>query len=453
MRMLRRQWRRLRFFVRSQWPRRHDLLPKSLFGRSFLIIVTPMAILQLVLAFVFYERHWETVTRRLANALANEVQVLTVLMAGQASDDYIPRQVQSLAGIMEIQLSLSAGADITSNRSYNKTERLVEKALQEHLLYPVNIDIDRDAKQLNIWIPWGERVLRIQASQERVLSSTTYIFILWMVGTAVLVVTISVLFMRNQVKPLKQLAKVADDVGRGIDLPALRPSGALEVRQVTVAFNRMRDRLQRQVTGRMEILRNVSHDLRTPLTRMRLIIAGLPLGQQQNDLRQEISEMNQMIEGYLAFVRGEAEETLQPIFLNDWLQEMAQSFSLPDRMIKVRQPKQSVQFSIRPQAVRRAVGNLLTNALRYGQQVRLSAQIKSDEVWIVVEDDGPGIPADKRANVFQPFQRLEPSRNQATGGYGLGMTIALDLIRQHGGDILLSESVLGGLKATIKLPR
>ncbi|MBU3655826.1 MAG: hypothetical protein FGM23_05655, partial [Alphaproteobacteria bacterium] len=175
--MLRRQWRRLRFFVRSQWPRRHDLLPKSLFGRSFLIIVTPMAILQLVLAFVFYERHWETVTRRLANALANEVQVLTVLMAGQASDDYIPRQVQSLAGIMEIQLSLSAGADITSNRSYNKTERLVEKALQAHLLYPVNIDIDRDAKQLNIWIPWGERVLRIQASQERVLSSTTYIFI------------------------------------------------------------------------------------------------------------------------------------------------------------------------------------------------------------------------------------------------------------------------------------
>lgn len=453
MRILRRQWRRLRFFVRSQWPRRHDLLPKSLFGRSFLIIVTPMAILQLVLAFVFYERHWETVTRRLANALANEVQVLTVLMAGQASDDYIPRQVQSLAGIMEIQLSLSAGADITSNRSYNKTERLVEKALQAHLLYPVNIDIDRDAKQLNIWIPWGERVLRIQASQERVLSSTTYIFILWMVGTAVLVVTISVLFMRNQVKPLKQLAKVADDVGRGIDLPALRPSGALEVRQVTVAFNRMRDRLQRQVTGRMEILRNVSHDLRTPLTRMRLIIAGLPSGQQQNDLRQEISEMNQMIEGYLAFVRGEAEETLQPIFLNDWLQEMAQSFSLPDRMIKVRQPKQSVQFSIRPQAVRRAVGNLLTNALRYGQQVRLSAQVKSDEVWIVVEDDGPGIPADKRANVFQPFQRLEPSRNQATGGYGLGMTIALDLIRQHGGDILLSESVLGGLKATIKLPR
>jgi two-component system osmolarity sensor histidine kinase EnvZ len=269
----------------------------------------------------------------------------------------------------------------------------------------------------------------------------------------VLVVTISVLFMRNQVKPLKQLAKVADDVGRGIDLPALRPSGALEVRQVTVAFNRMRDRLQRQVTGRMEILRNVSHDLRTPLTRMRLIIAGLPAGQMQDDLRQELSEMNQMIEGYLAFVRGDAEETLQTISLNDWLQEMAHSFSLPDRMIKVRQPRQSVQFSIRPQAVRRAIGNLLTNAMRYGQQVRLSAQVKSDEVWIVVEDDGPGIPADQRASVFRPFQRLEPSRNQATGGYGLGMTIALDLIRQHGGDILLSESVLGGLKATIKLPR
>lgn len=453
MRMPRRLLRRLRFFIHSKWPRRHDLLPKSLFGRSFLIIVAPMAVLQLVLAFVFYERHWETVTRRLTNALANEVRVITVLMAGQANTDYIPRQVQSLAGVMEMQLSLSAGGELAINQSYNKTERLLEKALHETLLYPLHIEINRDAKQLNIWIPWGERVLQVQVNQERVLSSTTYIFILWMVGTAVLVVTISVLFMRNQVKPLKQLAKVADDVGRGIDLPALRPSGALEVRQVTVAFNRMRDRLQRQVTGRMEILRNVSHDLRTPLTRMRLIIAGLPAGQMQDDLRQELSEMNQMIEGYLAFVRGDAEETLQTISLNEWLQEMAHSFSLPDRVIKVRQPRQSVQFSIRPQAVRRAVGNLLTNAMRYGQQVRLSAQVKSDEVWIVVEDDGPGIPADQRASVFRPFQRLEPSRNQATGGYGLGMTIALDLIRQHGGDILLSESVLGGLKATIKLPR
>jgi len=445
--------RQLRVIVRSKWPRRHDLLPKSLFGRSFLIIVAPMAILQLVLAFVFYERHWETVTRRLANALANEMQVITMLMGGQSNNDYIPRQVQLLAGVMEMQLSLSVGGDLEIHHHYNKTERLLEQALHENLLYPLNIQINRGAKQLTLWLPWGERVLQVQVSQERILSSTTYIFILWMVGTAVLVVTISVLFMRNQVKPLKQLATVTDSVGRGMDLPALRPSGALEVRQVTVAFNRMRDRLQRQVTGRMEILRNVSHDLRTPLTRMRLLIANLPADQLQQDLRQEIQEMNQMIEGYLAFVRGDAEEGLQTLALNDWLQETAQAFGLPDCAIRVRLPKHAVSFSVRPQSLRRAVGNLLTNALRYGNQVRLSAQIKSDEVWIVVEDDGPGIAADQRASVFRPFQRLEPSRNQATGGYGLGMTIALDLVRQQGGDITLSESVLGGLKATVKVPR
>jgi two-component system osmolarity sensor histidine kinase EnvZ len=473
--MNRRTLRRLRLYIKTRWPRRHDLLPKSLFGRSFLIIVAPMVILQLLLVFLFYERHWESVTLRLADALANEVQLVTVLLDNNPNRDYIPRKIRDLSAVMEIELSLQdGGIEVTQRPPSRRIEKLLVEALHENLLYPLNVQLT-DGRIL-IWLPWGNRILLLQASQKRLLSATTYIFILWMLGTAVLVVTIAVLFMRNQVRPLKKLAKLADDVGRGnltggnlaastldaddadhYPAPPFHPSGALEVRQVAIAFNRMHDRLRRQMVGRLEMLRNVSHDLRTPLTRMRLMIAQVHDQPLQQDLRQEIREMNQMIEGYLAFVRGEADEALEQVELTNWLQDLvpllAQSDRFPKDGLQLRLPKKPLTAAIRVQAVRRVLANLIDNSMRYSQQICVSLQAKQEEFWLVVEDDGPGIPPQQRDSVFQPFKRLEGSRNPATGGYGLGLTIALDLVRQHGGNMVLGDAVLGGLKVVVKLPR
>jgi two-component system osmolarity sensor histidine kinase EnvZ len=274
---------------------------------------------------------------------------------------------------------------------------------------------------------------------------------MWMVGTAVVLLAVAVVFLRNQIRPIQRLAQAAEAFGKGREVGDFRPSGATEVRQASAAFLAMRERILRQIGQRTEMLAGVSHDLRTPLTRMKLQLALLGLRPEVAELKRDVAEMEKMIAGYLAFARGQESEatvaTDLPALLNDVVATMRRHGG--DIRLK---SGSDITVPIRPNAFRRCLVNLIENALRHGRRVEVSAVRRGGAVEIAIDDDGPGVPADRREDVFRPFYRLDESRNPATGGVGLGLTIARDVIRGHGGEIELGTAPIGGLRALLRLP-
>jgi two-component system osmolarity sensor histidine kinase EnvZ len=273
-----------------------------------------------------------------------------------------------------------------------------------------------------------------------------------MIGTALLLLGIATIFMRNQVRSVRKLASAADGFGKGRDIPDIKPEGAVEVRQAAIAFNLMRERLKRQIDQRTEMLAGVSHDLRTPLTRMKLQLAIMEGTDGTSELAEDVSDMERMIEGYLHFARGEGSEAVQEVPLDAALRDLAGRFLREGREVRLDEPLAALVLRCRPNALDRALTNLIGNACRYGKQVAVAIRRREENVEIIVDDDGPGIPAAQRETVFRAFTRLESSRNPKTGGMGLGLTIARDIVRGHGGDIALEDSPLGGLRARVRLP-
>ena len=431
------------------------ILPRSLFGRSVLILVTPLILVQAVATWVFYDRLWDTVVRRLASAAAGDI-ALTIdarsLTAGHQT------QLFDLAhGSTEFSFQLLPGAQLP-DRPPAPTGSLIERhltnALAERVGRPFQIDEASQADQhvIDIAIQLPDGVLDVAVPRSRVLIGAPYIFILWMFGTALISFWLATTFLRNQVRSLRRLADAAEAFGKGRDVPNFKPEGATEVRQAAAAFLIMRERLQRQISQRTEMLAGVSHDLRTPLTRMKLELELLGDAEEVQGLRGDVSEMQQMIEGYLAFARGEGNE--QPIVLDlvEFLQEAVATSRRGGTEISLISPKE-LHVPIRRDAFRRCLMNLIGNANRYGGHVWLTVVPTQGTVEMMIDDDGPGIPEALREAVFRPFFRLESSRNQATGGIGLGLTIARDIMLSHGGDLKLETSPQGGLRARLILPR
>jgi two-component system osmolarity sensor histidine kinase EnvZ len=295
-----------------------------------------------------------------------------------------------------------------------------------------------------------EGVLDVRASRKRLYSPTTTIFVLWMVCTSILLLVVATLFTRNQVRAVKRLARAADAFGKGRPAPDFKPEGALEVRQAGAAFALMRDRLKRQIDQRTEMLAGVSHDLRTPLTRMKLQLAMMR-GAEIADLVDDVSEMERMIEGYLAFARGEGAEASVPADLVVIVEEVVARLRRDGGAITIAGDS-SVVLPLKSDAMSRCLTNLIGNAVRYAKQCRVTIGHVDDRAEVMIDDDGPGIAPDQREAVFKPFYRVEGSRNPKTGGVGLGLTIALDVARGHGGTILLQESPMGGLRVRLMLP-
>jgi two-component system osmolarity sensor histidine kinase EnvZ len=291
----------------------------------------------------------------------------------------------------------------------------------------------------------------VLVSRKRIFSSTTYLVYFWAVGTAILLVAVALVFMRNQVRPIRRLAVAAERFGKGQDVPAFKPEGATEVRQASAAFIQMRERIKRQIEQRTAMLAGVSHDLRTPLTRMKLELAMLGDSPDVASLKQDVQQMERMIEGYLAFARGEGREDVQPVDLGELLRKLAADFRREGAEVDLH-VEQPVTLSLRREAIRRCLTNLIGNAHRYGGAVSVRVGKRRGGVEVLVDDDGPGVPPDKREEVFKPFVRLDSSRNFDTGGTGLGLTIARDVARGHGGDLTLDESPTGGLRARLWLP-
>ncbi|MFA7429155.1 MAG: ATP-binding protein [Rhodospirillaceae bacterium] len=434
------------------------IIPRGLLGRALLILVIPVVVLQVVTAVVFFDRHWETVMRRLANSIAGDISaVLTLLGRNPWPEDQI--WILELARAhMDLTISIEPGAILPNAErprfGSDTIERAMSDALEERVRRPFAIDVGFLDRELTIHLQLPDGVMKIIAPRKRLFSSTTYLFVMWMVGTSLVLIGIAAWFMSKQVRSILRLAASADRFGKGRDVPPIKPEGAREVRQAAEAFNVMRERIQRQIAQRTEMLAGVSHDLRTPLTRMKLQLAMMGDGPDIHDLSEDIVEMERMIEGYLAFARGDGHEKVASADLAALVETVANRFRRNDGAVETEGTLGGeVMVPIRHNALDRALSNLLGNALRYAHRVRVAVRPGPDAVEVWVEDDGPGIPATRREDVFRAFTRLDPSRNPKTGGTGLGLTITRDIVRGHGGEITLGDSAdLGGLKVVVRLP-
>jgi two-component system osmolarity sensor histidine kinase EnvZ len=334
----------------------------------------------------------------------------------------------------------------------NLVDRQLARALEDRVQRPFIIDSRSLEKFIEIHVQLAEGVLHVVVSRRRLFSSTTYVFLLWMVGTSLALLAVATLFMRNQVKPIRRLAQAADDFGKGREVADFRAEGATEVALAGQAFNQMRSRIRRQIVQRTEMLAGVSHDLRTPLTRMKLQLAMMGEGSDIGDLQRDVDDMERMIGAYLAFARGEGLEAPTPTDLVELVSEAASGARRQGADIALVLPARSIVVPLRRDAFRRTLDNVIGNAQRYAGRIDVTLALKPRHVEILVDDDGPGIPAGAREDVFKPFFRLEQSRNQETGGTGLGLTIARDIMRSHGGDLVLTDAPGGGLRALLRLP-
>lgn len=429
-------------------------IPRTLLSRSLLIIVSPLVLLQVVSTWVFYDRHYDTITKRLSEGLAGDIAVV-IELANRDSSDVQRAQVFRLARrSLALDVTLDKGAFLPGDAKspgYGILNRKLNKALGERFGYPFIIDTASLEEQVKIDVQLPDGVLRVLVSRKRLFSSTTYIFIMWMVGTSIILFGVAVFFMRKQVTPIQRLAQAAESFGKGRDVEGFKPEGAAEVRQASAAFLQMRSRIKRQVQQRTDMLSGVSHDLRTPLTRMKLQLAMFDPSNDVEDLKSDITEMERMVEGYLAFARGEGTEQPQPTEVMSLLRDVVAQTRREGGVIDLH-TEEDIILPLRQEATRRCFTNLLANAQRYGKHVAVRAGQRNQAVEITVDDDGPGIPPERRKDVFKPFFRLDESRNQETGGVGLGLTIARDVVHSHGGVMSLDAAPGGGLRVKVRLP-
>jgi two-component system, OmpR family, osmolarity sensor histidine kinase EnvZ len=428
-------------------------LPRSLWGRSLLIIILPLVITQILATWFFYDRVWDTVARRLSSAVAAEI---SFTLSSLAYADNAGERQQILVRATDVtELFYGFRAGETLPRGMQATtgghvEEQLAQAMAERVGRPFQIDADFDPRDLLVSVELPDGVMQVAVPRKRLSTPTTYIFVLWMVGSSLVLLAIASVFMRNQVKSLRRLATTAEAFGKGRDVPNFKPEGATEVRQVARAFIKMRDRIQRQITQRTEMLAGVSHDLRTPLTRMRLALELMPDDPSVGDLKADVTEMQRMVQGYLDFARGEGEEEPRETDIVLLIQELISSTQRDGPPIFAALPDHYVLL-LRPDATRRCAANLIGNARRYGKHVWVTGIETRDGFDLLVDDDGPGIPAAQREDVFRPFHRLDAARNPNTGGLGLGLTIARDLVRGQGGDVTLEDSPQGGLRVRLHL--
>ena len=434
-----------------------NYLPKTLFGRMLSIILVPMILVQVITVFIFYERHWDTVTRHMAGQLAADISLLADRL-GETADEATFELIQQTGWqyfSFPVQYNAEAefpGRNVNPPASY--AEEVLRYELGVRLRQEWHADLESDPHLVFVDLALDPGVLRIYASRKRIFSSTSWTFFGWTLGSSILLFAIALLFMRGQVRPILRLANAARALGLGRQAPDYRLEGAREVRLAGRAFQAMRHRIMRQLNERTEMLAGVSHDLRTPLTRIRLQLELMENREDAGAIRSDLAEMEGMIDAYLSFAAGEGEEPTEETDLQTMLDRMITqtrnthafdiSFDAPSPPLPI--------FPLRRKAIRRAFENVISNALAYSKQARVTASYRNDEVTITFDDNGAGIPAERRADALRPFVRLETSRNRQTGGTGLGLSITSDIVMGHGGDLTLDDSPLGGLRVIIKLP-
>ena len=434
--------------------RLRDITPKSLFGRMLAIILVPIILVQIISVIIFYERHWDWVSRHMSKNLAKDVGLLIDELGTEPSKDQRALSAIRARQYFDIIFYWLEGGILQPNQIIEPQFKNFRNSLQARIKEPFYLSTLENSRQFYVDIQLGNGIVRMHIDDKRLFVPTALTFIMWSIGASVILFSIAIIFLRGQVRPILRLANAARQIGFGRDVDSFSVEGATEVRIAGRAFQAMRHRINKQISERTALLAGVSHDLKTPITRMRLQLAIMEI---QNDTKiefeKELKELEEMIDGYLEFARDDREEQMVDASLFKLLQQASKTSDPTGDKINILPPNNNIPvFPVQVQSIRRALINLLTNAIRYAGKATAQIQIFDDHSEIIIDDNGPGIPRDKRAEVILPFTRLENSRNSKTGGTGLGLSIAKNSALNHGGELILEDSPLGGLRVRLLLP-
>ena len=425
------------------------IIPSSLLGRSLIIVFIPIISLVILTTLVFYQTSWNIISKRLTQSVAADISVLIKLIDDDLQNKAIQIAKEDFKMIVEYKINTNLNPLSFKSQRGILSKRLKQslKNLNKPNIYDVS-NLDKGAK---IAIQLDNDLLIITVDKDRLYSESAFVFLLWMFFASFVLLILAYYFMKGQIRPLKRLAIIAETFGRGLDAPELKGSGSLEIRQTTNAFNQMRTRIKRFLKQRTNMLAGVSHDLRTPLTRMKLQLSLMKDDSARKELESDIKEMTAMLNSYVSFVRGETPETIENINLKILISSLCKSNVSKDHEITEKYLKK-IETSGKPVQIKRVIQNIIDNSKRYSSKIHIEVDGNDEECFINISDNGPGIPEKNYEDVFKPFFTLDPSRNKLKGESGLGMTIARDIIRSHGGEVKLSKSNMGGLKTTIDLP-
>jgi two-component system osmolarity sensor histidine kinase EnvZ len=434
------------------------MMPKSLFGRAVILIIAPMALLQTILVFIFLDRHLSDITRRFAGGIAGE----TALLADAYDKQDDPADFNQLNAMVSRHLGLIA--TIEPKRSlpappilgpFSVVRRQVTNDLAERLGRVPLVYSSDDPTYIEIFVELDKGVLHVLAPRARLRTATTNLLLYWMMGLTIMLVGVAILFLRNQIRPIVRLTVAAENFGRGVDDIDFKPTGATEIRRAGAAFIEMRQRIRRQIEQRTTMLAAVSHDLRTPLTRIKLELEMMPQSAEVDDIKADVAEIEHMVRDYLAFTQDQTIEESAPQDLVPFLNDLCESTGRHGQAVSLRiaavKPGDLV-IRFRRNALKRCLSNLLDNAKRYARTIAVHVSTKDGLIVIAVEDDGPGIADDLIETAMSPFSRLDPARDPNKANVGLGLAISRDIARSHGGDLILDRSALGGLRAQVQLP-
>ena len=432
-----------------------DLFPKTFFGRSLAIILIPVLILQCVLIYVFYERHWDDVGRRLALATGGQISfIIDNINVNNLSEIEIEKLFDKAESSFLIKSSLNNKNSLESVTQHKVTTLLdntLYQSLRERIKYPYKFDTKSVKNKVIIYVELKSYgVFKFEVARKTLYSSTIEVFMGWMLFTAVLLVALALHFMNQQIKPLRNIMLAAEEFGKGNNNFILKPKGAYELRLLSDVFIKMRERIKNQISQRTQMLAGIGHDLRTPLTRMKLQIALLKDKNAIASLSNDVQEMREMIDDYLTFAKGEGEEKHSKKDLNKLLDIIIKKINT-SKIIRIKKNINSKLFLfMKPLAMHRALSNIISNALSFAKnKIHIEAYKNKKNIIIIIQDDGPGVPENKRLDVFKAFYRIDKSRSSSSGNSGLGLTIAKNIIQDHSGSIKLHESKLGGLKVEI----
>jgi two-component system osmolarity sensor histidine kinase EnvZ len=451
-------------------------IPQSLYGRFLLIIVLPILIIQLVSIYVFYYTHLDVISKHMARNVITEMAFIKKSVA-------VPEYNNLLQGFSkDIDLNFSfqenrrlkkkskiGDSDWKKNPIYKYINPLIDpynrfkSELKIHGLTPYEIYEDPDDDDtIIVKVQTEQGIISFDVPIKRITSSSAYVFTFWIILTAIITALISIIFLKNQIRSIRDLSKSAEKFGRGQDVPNLKPTGSQEIRSLAISFIKMKERVKRQIAQRTDMLSAVSHDLRTPLTRMKLQLEMMGNSSETHELKQDIGDMEKLVEEYLDFARSDEKEKFDSVKIKNFLQEKIISYyaKMNRNIGNFIDLKDNFEIPIKQLAFKRALMNLVDNGFNYGKQVNLSASLSNNNLMITIDDDGPGIPIHERGNVFKPFYRIDNSRNldkkskssASSIGSGLGLAIALDAVTSQGGYIKLADSPLGGLRVLIFIP-
>src|SRR6202161_2139012 len=429
-------------------------MPTGLYARALPIMIVPMVILQSVVAFVFMERHWNTVTRHLSAAVVSDIAALIEVYKDYPQDKdraLIRRIAQQRLGLVVDFLPAGDMPPPGPKPFFSLLDQTLSVQLGRQIAKPFWIDTVGRSTLVGIRVQLDDAVMRVFALRSAAYASNSEIFLFWMVGTSSILLIVAVLFLRNQIRPILRLADAAESFGKGREAPNFRPRGAREVRRAANAFLEMKSRIERSIEQSTAMLAGVSHDLRTILTRFKLELELIGDSPEVDAMRKDVDEMSGMLEDYLAFARGASGEQAQPTDMAQALEELRSDAERNGHAATVVFRGLPV-VTVKPASFKRCLANLVSNAARHADAIAITGHRDHRYLTVTVDDDGPGIPLSMREEVFKPFLRLDDARNQDEGGTGLGAAIARAIARSHGGDITLGDSPMGGLRAAVRIP-